>query len=464
MNLEDTFVNHGYAVELPSRRIYSVSELTEQIRSLLESNYSSVWIKGEISNYKKAPSGHSYFTLKDDSAQIRSVMFKLQGRFIKFRLEDGLQILAWGRVSVYSPRGEYQLIIDTIEPVGLGSLMLSFEQLKMKLAGEGLFDPGKKRALPKFPKTVGVVTSSSGAAVRDIIKIIQRRSPHLNIIVSPATVQGDKAPQEIVSALRRVSSVPEVEAIIIGRGGGSVEDLWAFNSEEVVREVAHCAKPIVSAVGHETDFTLTDFAADLRASTPSAAAELLAPDVSEMKVAVQTLFIRLKNSVFNGLERRSSALDEWYKRLYDPRRAILLKRQQLDDLVIRLKNSVRRNLDSRINNYDELRKRLKVELLRRKLDACKEDTQVLNSRFTRAINACLAETQNGLLILMGKLDNLSPLKVLARGYSITFRLEDGKTVTDSGSVELREKLRIKLSRGELITEVMEKRRAIVDDH
>ena len=443
-------------MELPSRKIYTVSELTEQIRSTLESNFSSVWIKGEISNYKKAPSGHSYFTLKDDSAQIRSVMFKLQGRFIKFRLEDGLQVLAWGRVSVYGPRGDYQFIIDTVEPAGLGSLMLSFEQLKMKLAAEGLFDQAGKQALPKFPRTVGVVTSASGAAVRDIIKIIHRRSPHINVLVSPTSVQGDKAPQEIVGALRRLCQINAVDVIIIGRGGGSVEDLWAFNAEEVVREVAVCEKPIVSAVGHETDFTLTDFAADMRASTPSAAAELVAPDVTELALSAQSLFSRLRNSVFIALERRSTALDEWYSRLYDPRRSIVLKRQMMDDMATRLRNAIRRDIERKTFEYNALRKRLRVELPAQKLQSCDEAVQALSSRLSRVINVRLSEARNGLASFVGRIDSLSPLKVLARGYSITFRLADGKTVMDSDSVEPGDKLRIRLAKGELITEVTQR--------
>lgn len=443
-------------MELPSRKIYTVSELTEQIRSTLESGFSSVWIKGEISNYKKAPSGHSYFTLKDDAAQIRSVMFKLQGRFIKFKLEDGLQVLAWGRVSVYGPRGDYQFIIDTVEPAGLGSLMLSFEQLKMKLAAEGLFDETRKRVLPKFPRTVGVVTSASGAAVRDIIKIIHRRSPNINVLLSPTSVQGDKAPQEIVSALSRLCRIDEVDVIIIGRGGGSVEDLWAFNAEEVVREVAVCVKPIVSAVGHETDFTLTDFAADIRASTPSAAAELVAPDVTELALSAQSLFSRLKNSVYSSLERRSTALEEWYKRLYDPRRSIVLKRQLMDEMVIRLRNAIRRDIERKTFDYNALRKRLRIELAAQKLKTCDEAVQAMSSRLSRIIGVRLSETRNSLTSLVGRIDDLSPLKVLARGYSITFSLDDGKTITDSDSVETGDRLRIRLARGELITEVTQR--------
>ena len=288
-------------MEFNERKILSVTELTEEIRKILEGTFPSVWVQGEISNFKRAPSGHAYFTLKDENSQLRSVMFKNQNRSLKFKLEDGLKILAWGRVNVYSPRGEYQLIVETMEPAGLGGLMLALEQLKAKLAAEGLFDVSRKRPLPRRPHNVGVVTSATGAAVRDIIRIIKRRSPGINILVSPTSVQGDKAPDEIVAALGRltISGVPEV--IIIGRGGGSIEDLWAFNDERVVRAIASCPVPIVSAVGHETDFTLSDLASDLRASTPSAAAELIAPDDEETWETISHMVARLKNVMLNHL-------------------------------------------------------------------------------------------------------------------------------------------------------------------
>jgi len=265
-------------MDLPNRKVYTVSEFTGKIREILEREYPSVWIQGEISNFHSAPSGHLYFILKDDAAQIRCVMFRLQSRFLKFRPEDGLHIIAWGRVSVYALRGEYQLILDTMEPLGFGSLMLAFEQLKNKLAQEGLFDESRKKPLPSFPKTVGLVTSSRGAAVKDMIRILRNRAPWVNILVSPASVQGDKAPDEITAAIQRLCAAGDVDVIIVGRGGGPIEDLWAFNDERVVRAVASCRLPIVSAVGHETDFTLTDFAADLRAPTPSADAQMLVTD------------------------------------------------------------------------------------------------------------------------------------------------------------------------------------------
>ena len=305
-------------MELPERKIYTVSELTEQIRDLLEREFPSVWIQGEVSNLRSAPSGHVYFTLKDESAQIRCVMFKLQRRFLKFRLEDGLHVIAWGRISVYSLRGEYQLILDTMEPVGLGSLMLAFEQLKKRLTAEGLFDERNKKPLPPFPKRIGLVTSSRGAAVRDMIRISRRRFPGTHILVSPASVQGDRAPDEIVAAIDRLCNAGDVDVIIVGRGGGSIEDLWAFNDEKVVRADAGCRLPIVSAVGHETDVTLTDFAADLRASTPSAAAEMVVPDKQDLQEGVIHLAARMKSCMRNFLERRVGILNELLRRALRP--------------------------------------------------------------------------------------------------------------------------------------------------
>ena len=265
-------------MELPRPRILTVSELTEEIKGLLEGKYASVWVRGEVSNFRPAASGHFYFTLKDESSQIRAVMFKTQSRFLKFRPEDGMRLMAWGRISVYTQRGEYQIIVDTMEPEGFGSLMAAFEQLKNRLAAEGLFDPAKRRPLPRFPRTVGVVTSPKGAAIRDIIRTIGRRWPATGVLLSPTVVQGEHAPASIVEALERLCRAKDVAVVIVGRGGGSIEDLWAFNDERVVRAVAGCPIPVVSAVGHETDVTLTEFPVDVGASTPTAAAEIVVPD------------------------------------------------------------------------------------------------------------------------------------------------------------------------------------------
>jgi len=436
-------------MELPERKIYTVSELTAAIREVVEDEFPSVWVQGEISNFKAAPSGHLYFTLKDDSSQIRCVMFKIQSRFLKFRPGNGLEIIAWGKLSVYSPRGEYQLIVDTMEPMGLGGLMLAFEQLKKRLQAEGLFDPSRKKTLPPLPKRVGLVTSARGAAVRDMIRIITRRFPGMDILVSPTSVQGDKAPDEIVTALERLCRAGDVDVVIIGRGGGSVEDLWAFNDERVVRAVANCPMPIVSAVGHETDFTLSDFAADLRASTPSAAAELVVPDKDELASGIAHLNARVKNSMFHALRRCNEALNETLKRLYDPRRQIQERRQNLDDLTIRMNRAVDRTLAALKRETEATVARLRPDHLLKAVELCKTDCRTLSAGLERFVLNALKEAEMTVKNLSSQLDALSPLAVLSRGYSISTRSDSGSVITDASSVKKGDDVRVRLHRGEV---------------
>ena len=440
-------------MEYTKRKILTVTELTEEIRKILEGGFSSVWVQGEISNYKRAPSGHSYFTLKDDNSQVKSVMFKGQSRFLKFKLEDGLKVLGWGRVSVYSPRGEYQLVVETLEPVGLGSLMLALEQLKAKLSAEGLFEVSRKKSLPRKPQTVGVVTSATGAAVRDIIRIIQRRSPGVNVVVSPTSVQGDKAPGEIIDALNRlvVSNLPDV--IIIGRGGGSIEDLWAFNDETVVRSIAMCPMPIISAVGHETDFTLSDFAADVRASTPSAAAELVVPDDRETWDTVSHLFARLKNGMFNCLSRNVQTLDEITRTFLQPLRRIQDERLRLQDLSDRIKKNALRILALARKDLDAMLVRLRPNILTRTHNIASDDLMQLNGRLSRSIRLSLEDFRNRLSGMVTQLETLSPLKVMLRGYSITFKVADGSLVNEAQAVIQGEEIRTLVSDGEIISVV-----------
>lgn len=443
-------------MELPERKVYTVSELTDLIRELLEQKYPSVWIQGEISNLRPAPSGHLYFTLKDDAAQIRCVMFRLQSRFLKFRIHDGLQVTAWGRLSVYGARGEYQLILDTIEPLGLGGLMLAFEQLKEKLAAEGLFDSDRKKPIPPFPKTVGLVTSARGAAVRDMIRVLRRRLPSINILVSPATVQGDRAPDEITAAIDRLCNAGNVDVMIVGRGGGSIEDLWAFNDERVVRSVAYCPIPIVSAVGHETDVTLTDFAADLRASTPSAAAELVVPDRRDLHQNVTHLAVRLKNAVRTSLNRKAGVVEELLKRLYDPRRQIQEKSIALDDLSGRMIRAMQRKMEDLRAQTDALSGRLRPARLMRQIRDRKDDCATFFSRLVRTIGISLKDRRNSVENLAARLDGLSPLAVMARGYSVTVRPETRSVISDSRAVEIGEPVLIKLHRGQLHCRVTDK--------
>lgn len=443
-------------MELPERRIYTVSELTEQIRDVLERTYPSVWVQGEVSNFRAAPSGHHYFTLKDDFAQIRCVMFKMQNRFLKFKVEDGLDVIAWGRLSVYSVRGEYQLILDTMEPMGLGSLMLAFEQLKAKLAAEGLFDSDRKKPIPPFPRTIGLVTSSRGAAVRDMIRIIRRRFPAMNILVSPTAVQGDRAPDEIVASLQRLCMAGGVDAIVVGRGGGSVEDLWAFNDERVVRAVAHCPLPIVSAVGHETDVTLTDFAADLRASTPSAAAELIVPDARELTDTILHYAARLRNTIRHRLTRGRDTVSETLRRLFDPRRQIQERRMRMDELTLRLGNAMRRRMTSHRQEASIVADRLKPEHQLRAVATARQECKILHDRLSTAMCAMVKDRRSMAETLGVKLESLSPLSVLSRGYSITFRPETGEVLTDARQAQAGESVRVRLHKGELSCQVTER--------
>jgi exodeoxyribonuclease VII large subunit len=444
-------------MELPQRKIYTVSELTERIRELLEKQFPSVWIQGEVSNLHAAPSGHLYFTLKDRAAQIRCVMFKIQSRFLKFRMEDGLQIIGWGRISVYNTRGEYQLILDTLEPAGLGSLMLAFEQLKERLTAEGLFDPHRKKPLPRFPRAVGLVTSPRGAAVRDMIRIVRRRFPGMHILVSPASVQGDKAPEEIVSAIERLCASGKVDVIIVGRGGGSIEDLWAFNDERVVRAVAACPLPVVSAVGHETDVTLTDFAADMRASTPSAAAELVAPDRKEVTENILHLVARMTNGARGKIAGLAEVLIELRKRLYDPRRQIQERRMRIDDLTVRLMRSASRQLGNSRREAESLSARLRPEHLHRVLAVQRQECEFLRERLGRAMRRILDGRRGEADNLTSRLDGVSPLAVLSRGYSITMRADTREILTDAARVEAGDEVEVRLHRGELSCRVTAKR-------
>lgn len=440
-------------MELPERKIYTVSELTGRIREILEREFPSLWIQGEVSNFHAAPSGHLYFTLKDDSSQIRCVLFKMQARFLKFRLDDGLDVIAWGKLSVYNLRGEYQLILDTMEPMGLGSLMLAFEQLKARLTAEGLFDERGKKPLPRFPRTVGLVTSPRGAAVRDLIRIIHRRFSGVHVLLSPTSVQGDRAPGEIVAALERLCGTGEPDVIIIGRGGGSVEDLWAFNDERVVRAVALCPVPIVSAVGHETDVTLTDFAADLRASTPSAAAELVVPDRRDLADTLLHMTARMRNSMRFSLGKRSESVKETVKRLYDPKRHIEERRMRIDDLAMRLGNAMTRRITTVASDTETIAKRLRPEYVIHAISRCSDARDELHDRMVRSIQNVLREKGNAVKNLAVQLDSLSPLAVLERGYSITLSPETGNVIRDAASVAVGDDLRVRLHRGELACRV-----------
>ncbi len=442
------------------RLVYTVSELTLRLKVALEEAFPAVWVEGEISNLRTPGSGHSYFTLKDEGAQLSAVLFRGRGRRVRFDLEDGMQVLVFGGLDVYAARGQYQLVVEMMEPKGLGALQLAFEQLKRKLEAEGLFDEGRKRPLPAFPRVIGVVTSPTGAAIRDILNIIGRRFGDLHILIAPVRVQGDEAPGEIIQALLNLQAVAELDVIIVGRGGGSIEDLWAFNDEGVARAIVACCVPVISAVGHETDFTIADFVADLRAPTPSGAAELVVREKLAVVEALVDLYARLKQAITAEVAAYRERVEYLGRRrvLTDPARALRDLHRRLDELQGRLRLGLRssqRQVRHRVAlATGALRSRnplariaggaaLLAQLRGRLTASAAHSVKVSRSRFAESV---------------GRLESLSPLGVLARGYSLT-RLSSGAVVRNAGQVAVGDPLEILLHQGALgalVTDVKER--------
>lgn len=437
------------------RPIYTVSQLTEEIKTLLERNFEYLWVEGEISNLRLPSSGHLYFTLKDESAQVRGVMFRLQTRLLKFEPADGLQVICYGRLSVYEPRGEYQIVVDYMEPKGLGALQLAFEQLKEKLSREGLFDPAHKKPLPHLPQKIGLVTSPTGAAIRDILQIIDRRFTNVHILLYPVRVQGAGAAQEIAQAIGELNQWPGIEVIIVGRGGGSLEDLWAFNEEAVARAIFNSQIPIISAVGHEVDFTMADFVADLRAPTPSAAAELVVRNKVELIQSLENLGRRLGNASRVAMEARRERLLSLVHRLADPRRRLSDQRLRLDDLFSRLCHCMQQGL---LRENERLR--LKADSLillhpGRRLAEHTHRLAQLSTRLTLALRTELRFFRQRTEGYMGKLQTLSPLAVLERGYSITRLLPSKEVICRASRLKAEDRVNVKVYRGEFIAKVEE---------
>ena len=390
--------------------ILSVSELTQLIKFQLEQSFDSLWVEGEISNFRMPSSGHFYFTLKDEKSQIRVVMFRSQNLELDFQPEDGLAVICRGRLNVYETRGEYQLILDYLEPRGLGALQLAFEQLKQKLAQEGLFDPAHKRPLPLLPRKIAIITSPTGAAIQDILNIIERRFTNVEILISPVKVQGEGAAQEIVSALEEINQMREMDVIILARGGGSIEDLWTFNEEIVARAIYRSVIPVISAVGHEIDFTIADFVADLRAPTPSAAAELVVKNKGDLVNTLNNLEVRLRNTLRKVYEMNQNRFFFLQKRMPDPRKVIPSLRLKIDEYGERITLSVS----------------IKIKIKREKVEG-----------------------------MVGRLDALSPLNVLKRGYSITRTVPDLKMVRDAKQLVHGDKINVRLFKGNLVCRVEE---------
>lgn len=405
---------HSETVPLAAEgpKIYSVKEITRHLRDLIESAFPAVWIEGEVSGFKHHHSGHIYFSLKDSEAVLKAAFFSRFNRSVKFELKDGLQVLCFGKISIYEPRGDYQIYVERIEPKGLGALQLAFLQLKEKLAKEGFFDPARKRPIPRFPKTVGVVTSPTGAAIRDILHVVNRRFRGTSVLLNPVRVQGDGAAEEIARAIEEMNQFNEdIDVLIVGRGGGSLEDLWAFNEEVVARAVFQSRIPVISAVGHEIDWTICDWVADLRAPTPSAAAELVVQNREDLELRLGDFNTRLCNAMQGLFEEKREALrglEESYA-FRQPLTLINQFAQRLDELLRQLQNYLK--------------------------SLVREKDQVFRN-------------------WVGRLEALSPLAILERGYSLTFN-QKGELVKEAARVKLGEILRSRLHRGVIVSKVEE---------
>ena len=440
--------NHLEA-ESAQPQVYSVSGLTRDIRAIMEAAFDSVWVEGEISNFRTAASGHSYFVLKDDKAQIRCVLFKGYRAGIKFQPEDGDQVLMFGRITVYDARGEYQIITEFLEPRGLGALQKAFEQLKAKLEKEGLFDDEAKKPLPAFPWKIGVVTSPTGAAVHDILNVIRRRNSKVSVLLRPAKVQGEGSAKDIAQGIRDLNTMKDVDVIIIGRGGGSLEDLWAFNEEEVARAIFASRIPIVSAVGHEIDFTIADFVADLRAPTPSAAAELTVPVLNEILKDIRSLTGELIEALCQQLEDYRDILNRLMDRrfFHQPKEIFSPHVQRLDDLHSRMVRSLEQGLVIHQQRLEDRKHRLIQASPKNKVQLLSEKLVGLQNRMVQNIQTQIRFRRERFEGFLKNLNAVNPLAILERGYSICSK--DDKSLKSSAEVKPGDKVKIRLSQGGL---------------
>lgn len=438
---------------IEQRRIYSVSEINDQIKGMIEKSFPMIWITGEISNFRRPSSGHGYFTLKDARSQIAAVMFRAQMRNMKFDPEDGLSIVGLGRISVYEPRGTYQVILEYIEPKGIGALQIAYEQLKAKLATEGLFEESRKKSLPFLPSRISVITSPTGAVIHDIIHVVTRRFPGIPIEIVPVNVQGDNSVDDIEKAFLLLNDRNTSDVIILARGGGSLEDLQPFNSERVARAIFVSRIPVVSAVGHETDFTIADFVADLRAPTPSAAAELVSPSRDELVRRCSEMTLRITSRTYRYIEQLQTRLSESTRYLTHPRQRIQDSRMRLDEMsgrIIRaMTNQLQQNrerLSWRNNTLLSASPKIQIHKSHVKLEQYSHNN--LNY-----IKLLFSKNKAGFRELAARIQALSPLAILTRGYSITRFVTQAAVVRNSKDVHVGQDLEILLARGALLCTV-----------
>jgi exodeoxyribonuclease VII large subunit len=439
------------APEPVRRRILTVSELTAGIRMLLEERFVELWVEGELSNCRVWNTGHMYFTLKDGGAQIKGVMFRSALRYLKFKPQDGLRVVARGRITVYDPKGEYQIVCEHLEPEGLGALQLAFDQLKQRLAKEGLFDARRKRPLPSLPRKIGVVTSLDGAAIRDIIKVLRRRHPNAHIVIRPARVQGEGSALDIARAVRAIGKVKDVDVVIIGRGGGSIEDLWAFNEEVVARTIAGCPVPTISAVGHETDVTIADFVADVRAPTPSAAAEIVVSRKDDFCASIDRLSHRLSAAMIGRTRRLELQVRALESRpgFGAYRGRVALRGRHAAELTHEMRRTMRAVLSRRERAYQVLRLKLETFDLRRRFGTIRTRLVSVDARLAAAVARRVHASDARLRGDAARLESLSPLAVLGRGYAVCWDADRIAIIRDASRVTAGDRVHVRLHKGEL---------------
>ena len=427
----------------------TVSELTSQLKRHIEGRFTSVWVEGEVSNCKPWSSGHIYFTLKDDYAQMQAVVFRMQVRQLKFRLEDGMQVVVRGRLSVYEVKGGYQLLADSIEPKGLGALQAAFEQLKRRLHDEGLFDAARKRPLPALPRRIGIVTSGDGAALRDMLRILLARHPSARIVIRPARVQGEEAAPDLVRALKAIGKVPDVDVVIVGRGGGSAEDLQAFNDERLARAIAACPVPVISAVGHEVDVTIADFVADLRASTPSNAAELVVERTDHVRARIDRASERLGRSLERTIGQRAQRFDRATLRLERWPASVALRERDAEGVRARVSQAQQTTLARARARVDSLRLRLERGDVRRVAAELGARTARAESRLRAAMVHQRQAAERRAATLAARLDALSPLAVLGRGYALCWNEARTSIIRSPQQVRPGDRVHVRVAQGEI---------------
>jgi exodeoxyribonuclease VII large subunit len=448
----------GFSFKAPDRRVWAVRELVAALRTSMEREYGDIWVEGEISNFR-APgsSGHLYFTLKDGDSQIRTVMFKSQARLLRFRPEDGMLVVLRGRATIYETKGELQLSAEYLEPKGAGALQVAFEQLKAKLEAEGLFDAARKKRIPALPRCIGIVTSPQAAALRDILNVLRRRHHSANLLIFPAQVQGEAAAGEVSTGIKYFNRAKNVDVIIVARGGGSAEDLAAFNHEGLARAVADSEIPIISAIGHETDFTIIDFVADLRAPTPSAAAELVILSRQEIEEQAESLHSRLARAVRYRLLMAKQALTEAAQQGAFARMVggIQQRQQKLDDLIFRVEKSERRLIEQHRRRWERASAAVRHYDARRMLAGIRKDLATQTSAVGAAVRALLLRQKSRLDQAQHQLKALSPVAILERGYALVFD-SSGKLLKDSEQVEQGDEISARLAHGTFTARVEKK--------